>query len=156
MDPVSALGLAANIAQFVQFAGSLLGQGWALYKDGETASHQDVTLVTRDLQTIAQKLAVNHSLAHGGAASWGDEQSLDKLCKRCEELSEELLSIVKSLSVSGPGQKWQSFRQAMRTAGKKSKLETLEKSLNDLRDQMNSHMLLILGYDSLLICIDTS
>jgi len=147
MDPFSALGVAANVAQFVQLAGSILGQGWALYNDGSTATNFDAALVTKDLSIIAKQL---HSRSRLGqiqqSLSEEEQSSFQNLLGRCEDLSRELIVLLHGLSVDAPGRKWQSFYQAMRTLGKKERLEELQKRLDRIRDQMNAHMLFILGY----------
>ena len=114
MDPIAALGIAANVAQFVQFAGALMGQGWALYKDGNITTDLDLALVISDLHDISRQIATSTFPSGNERSLSKEENSLKKLCERSTELSTELLLVLNDLSVGSPGQKWQSLRQAIR------------------------------------------
>ena len=56
MDPLTALGLAANIVQFVDFTSKLLSEAHERYKSGSTADHNDINLLTSDLETLAEDI----------------------------------------------------------------------------------------------------
>jgi hypothetical protein len=56
MDPLSALGLAANILQFVDFTSKLFSAGYNLHKAGSTHLELDLGQVVDDLGDVARHL----------------------------------------------------------------------------------------------------
>jgi hypothetical protein len=143
LDPLIAIGLVANVLQFVQFTGSLLQQTWALYK-GRPPPTFDLEIATRDLNRINTNFKSSSSIK-GQRDLSEDDRSLQELCSRCEQLSVELLSLLQGLQVSSPGRKWESFSKAIQAQRKQSKLEDIKNSLDIVREQMNTHLLMRLG-----------
>lgn len=66
MDPLSAIGLVANVLSFVDFGLKLLGKAREIARSAEGAptNHLDLELVTKDLQSLTGKL-------HDGAPKSG-------------------------------------------------------------------------------------
>lgn len=58
MDPLTALSLAGNIVQFVEFSSKLLKEGHSLYKSrtGALAIHEELKLTMNDLRTLIAKV----------------------------------------------------------------------------------------------------
>ncbi|ORY13816.1 hypothetical protein BCR34DRAFT_456125, partial [Clohesyomyces aquaticus] len=140
MDPLTALGVAANAIQFIQFTGALLEQGWALY-EGREYPATNLDLATNDLNQIVKQLSSTTLSRKNQWSLTSKSKSLEQILSRCETLSATLLSNLNDLRVSRPGQKWESFCKAMKAMKKKSELQAMEKSINTLRDQLNTHLL---------------
>lgn len=58
MDPLTAIGLAGNILQFIDFTAKLLSQADEIRHAGSAASTFDLINVTKDFETLTQKLTV--------------------------------------------------------------------------------------------------
>jgi hypothetical protein len=56
MDPLTAFGLAANILQFIDFAGRLFGLGKEIYRSGESARNLHLGLIVKDLNSLSLNL----------------------------------------------------------------------------------------------------
>jgi hypothetical protein len=88
MDPLSALSLAGNIVQFVDFGLKLLSGAVELYKSpsGTLAAHHELELVTTDLSALVIKL--RQSFDQGGGIRSADQdavtqrRSFEQICAR--------------------------------------------------------------------------
>ncbi|KAJ4246007.1 hypothetical protein NW762_013751 [Fusarium torreyae] len=78
MDPLSALGVAAAVIQFVDFGQRLLSETWHIYRDaaGQDIELRELSIVSRDLAKVAQ--AVRDTIAQQ-EASQGVSQHADTL-----------------------------------------------------------------------------
>ena len=144
LDPFSALGLASNIAQFVDFSSKLISNSYELYKStGHLVETIELKMVANDLSQLTDKLqrSSQNGLTPPGSP---DEEDLKKLAASCKEIADELLAILRDLGVKSPHQKWQSFRQALRTARKKEKIDALERRINLFRQQITMKLVAIL------------
>ncbi|GAP91527.1 putative NACHT nucleoside triphosphatase [Rosellinia necatrix] len=142
MDPLTAVGLASNIIQFVQFTWSLIQTAVEIHPSSTGCSADVLTLdsVYRQLSDFNHELASGHSNAslyldgRGGKSVLG-VPSLQKLSLQCQSDCDKLLSVVNTLKGKGrPGKRWQSFRAALKMAWEKKTIEELESRLN--RTQM--------------------
>ena len=138
LDPFSALGLAGNIVQFVDFASKLFSKSKELYKSssGATKENQELEDATDTLRRLCASLK---KVDQGGSKSAGrlnDEDVLRALANNCHVTANELLSALEDLRTRGPHGKWQSFRQALRTAWKEDKILAMENKLASYRSQL--------------------
>jgi hypothetical protein len=138
LDPFSALGLAGNIVQFVDFASKLFSKSKELYKSasGTTRQNQELEDATDTLRRLCASLK---KVDQGGSKSAGrlnDEGLLRELANNCHATANELLSALEDLRTRGPHGKWQSFRQALRTAWKEDKIVAMENKLTSYRSQL--------------------
>jgi hypothetical protein len=152
MDPLSALGVAASVVQFVDFAGKIVFKARDIYKSsqGSLQENDQTETVTKRLQEMANQLnnAVHQSKAHLAAGGPSNEPlsfavRISDVCKECIEVSKELLSKLGNLKVPKDSQhrRWKSFRQALKSVCSKHEVEALAKRLRCLKDEINSYIL---------------
>lgn len=92
MDPVSALGIAASVVQFLQFGSSLVSKTRQIYSQGAISDHVECESATRRLVDLTKQITNSLTdLGSLGALSL-DSQALQKICEKCVELSNGLLS----------------------------------------------------------------
>jgi hypothetical protein len=105
LDPFSALGVAGNIVQFVDFSSKLFSNSREAYRspNGATVENEELMKATRELQALCVSLA---SVA------------------RMEQ----------NLKAEGPHKRWQSFRQAFRTVWNKEKIRAMENKIASYRN----------------------
>ena len=93
MDALTAIGLVANILQFIDFGIKLVSKGNQAYRssDGTLPENQDLAVVTNDLLLIQTTLTKH--LRPQGLSSYLDEddQALEKLAITSNELVLQLL-----------------------------------------------------------------
>ena len=103
MEPLTALSLASNIIQVVDFSIRLVSKGYKIYKsaDGTLAEYVDAEAVTNSLHILNGRLqrSVKDSIRNGPLSE--DEQSLMNLCANCERVANELLARFDRVKVTG-------------------------------------------------------
>lgn len=113
MDGFSALGLAANLVAFVEFAWTLLTESVQVYRSAEG----DILA----LQRIAQEIRdFNNSLA----PAHGLTPKTEAIAKAASNLCDELLDPVEKL-LAGERKPWRSFVVALRTIWSRDKLNNM-------------------------------
>ena len=147
MDPFSALSLAGNIIQFVDFGIRLLSEAHEIYQSssGSAAGILEIESVYQDLSNLTARLNVSAISPSKPSGISLEEKALVELAGSCKRLADELLATIKDLKVDdGPYRKWRSFHQGLRTLWKKEKLDAIQKRLDNFRKQLSLHLLAIL------------
>lgn len=154
LDPLTALSLACNVVQFVDYGIKLVSEGAELYKAGSIANHDELELVINDLTRLTKDLAATQSgwstSATAKRALSNDETALRGLAASCKEIGEELLTLLDSLKVRKSGKVLedgiQSFRIALRSARKKGQIQNVENRLKRIQEQLSIRILALLKY----------
>ena len=150
LDPFTAIGLAGNIFQFVDYCTGLINSSYEIYNSNDGNSKHNA-----HVEKIAIRvLELNRSL---GAPKLNPvrkyERELQVLREECGQDAQDLLNLIESLRAK-KNDKWSSFRQAMRSPWQKDKVSTLEKRLSDHRSTISSYIVEIMRYRSLLCHLD--
>lgn len=133
LDPLSALSLAAAILQFVDFSSKILVTGYETYCSAAGATQEQV-----DLQELTHNLyRLQDQLATPVKQQTPDQEFLENVAKRSSYLAGDFLILLEDLKVEGQGllRTWDAFRQACRSARKKSEIQRLERLLDSISGQ---------------------
>jgi hypothetical protein len=153
LDPVSALGIAGNVLQFVDFASKVVSKGTQYYKslDGALVENTELSAVADNLSKLSRRLETSMPLEASmlGIRRHGEsdpqyspaEQGLWEANKECYRISVELVETLDKLKISDSHRKWQSFWQALRSSWSEEHIETLSKRLTQAREQLMTHLL---------------
>ncbi|XMA20696.1 hypothetical protein WAI453_013487 [Rhynchosporium graminicola] len=165
MDPLTALSLASNVIQLIDFSSRIVSNCRGIYKsvDGALPEHQELELVTEDVLRLSKKLRNQRSEKPGtfglepgkSRREFSDEHSrtLEQeiahkaLSDMCISVSEELLLRLAKHKFTGgsSGQrKWKSFREALETVWSKKDLDALASRLDQLKTEISLHILVTL------------
>ncbi|OAG42303.1 hypothetical protein AYO21_03471 [Fonsecaea monophora] len=142
LDPLSAIGLAANIVQFIDFSRRLISDAKEIYH-----STNGVTTENVELQDVAESLSrlsstLLNPLDQSQAAVSQTEAEIVKIAAASRVVGDELLAAIQSLTAGdGSHKKWRSFLQALKTLWKKDKIAKLRKRLEDARSNLSVHVL---------------
>jgi hypothetical protein len=139
MEALVAIGLAANIVQFIHFASQVVTEARETYRSGVggSAKHLDLETVAEDLRTVIAPLQTSVLDSVGVAG----DVAFRKLLVSCNEVANELRTATKELKVKeGPHRKWRRFSKALLSVWKKEKISAFHKSLSVLRDQIQFHI----------------
>lgn len=149
MDPLTAVGLAGNLIQFVEFGSKLVVGGLDLYKsqDGALPANSELQLITEDLTGICATLMRPRNLMEERQMPEA-ELGLQKLSRSCVKLENEFLSVLESLKVKGRKRKWENVHQALSTTWRVKDVERYRIRLESYRSQIACHLLSILRYFS--------
>lgn len=147
MEPLSALsavGLAANVAQLLDLSLKLVSKTKTIREDGRLPEHRSIDAVTVDLQKVNS--SVHQHLAKPSEAEYLDEddQALFNLCRESNRIANILVQKLRQIQSLGGSSKFKSFRQALATVLQKDDLDKYRECLQEYRAQMNSRLLVSL------------
>ena len=143
-------GLAANIAQFVNFTTQLISKSKEIYNSADGVSNEISTLqwTYRQLQDLGQKLetssprdpAPNH--VPGTDSEYAKRVSaISDLSRCCKDDCNRLLEVLRELTENGKtNSRWQSFRSALKTIWKAKEIASLERRLHNIQTSLTLEM----------------
>jgi hypothetical protein len=143
MDPISALGLASNVVQFVEFGISLFTGAQTIYQSASAMGEENRILycITADLQRLSDSIIISNDA----------NKDLQDLAEECKCMCGEFLQQLKKLSVQGTKTKWKSFKAVLREAWSRDKVDKTSKRLGEMRHQLNIHVQHLIRYVSLSV-----
>lgn len=145
LDPMSALSLAGNIVQFVDFSSKIVSKGRRIYlsANGALPKNLELEVVANDLARLAQGLSKESNDTARAPNLSEDERALQTMSEECSKIAEELLVRLEKLKVKSDAKQrgWKSLRQALKSVWGKEELDDLSKRLSLFRDQLQFHIL---------------
>lgn len=132
MDPLSALGIAGNVIQFVDFATKLFKEGREVYRSGTAASQE-----ARSLSNIAKELStLSNSFTTDDLKSLG----LREVASQCSLVARDLLAAVDKLTVTKEKRLWVSFVVALRSVLNERDIQKLWQKVTDIQLRLGLQM----------------
>ncbi|KAH7145540.1 hypothetical protein B0J13DRAFT_607193 [Dactylonectria estremocensis] len=143
MDPISALSLASNIVQFIDFSSKLIKTAAEVRRSasGATGELDDVAAMGENLQLLLRGLRTPRV----PASAPEDAQRLAALASKCGSVCMELETLVKKIKRKGSTSGAGGFRVAWRVMNQSGKLTSLEKRLDSYRSQILSHIVVMMS-----------
>jgi ribosomal protein L21 len=138
MDGLSALTVAASVAQSIEFGLDLVTKSKEIYKSANGASIKDeeTEAATKRLVQLSDRLktSANDQNTTSGNLS-PEDQALQTVCDQCIVVSDELLQKLNKLKVHDQGKlrRYKSFRQAIKSVCSKSAVDEMATRLRELR-----------------------
>ncbi|PVH78540.1 hypothetical protein DL98DRAFT_550080 [Cadophora sp. DSE1049] len=148
MDPITALGIAANVAQFLDFGSRLVSLTKEVAGEGVTVDVAHLSIITSDLVDINISIQRELQPASTNPANKPipEEEALYDLAKQCNEVAMKLIACLQSVTSQGNSNRiWQSVWQALRTIWNKDELDGLARKLVEYREQLSLRILLLLN-----------
>lgn len=144
LEPLTAIGLAGTLIQFVDFSSKIVSKAGETYAsaDGALPENQDAETVAQSLQVLDAKIRAG--LATGSGTK--SEETLKELCRECDSVAQELLKALEILKFFDRKTRWKSMRQALKSVSSKEKIDGISKRLESLRDQLNLSFIVKLGF----------
>ncbi|KAK7893787.1 hypothetical protein LTR67_006488 [Exophiala xenobiotica] len=136
MDPLSAIGLAGNILQFVDFASTLVGQGVEIYRSavGATAVHTDLRTSIERLDALSKPFRKRVAVPRNE-----DEAQIVKTAVACNQIARDLATALDKLAAT-PHSRSSSVWKALQSVWEQPKIEETVKKLNMCKNDL--HLLL--------------
>jgi hypothetical protein len=143
IDPLTALGLAGNIVQFIDFTLTLVS-GTRKIRDSVagTGSHADQLQVIAD-QLRHRKSDLAEFSARSSASSHVDSE-LARVATDSETLADELISVVSTIKAKKPGKVWDSFKAALKEIWKEDQIQHILQRVIALQTVLNGRILYLL------------
>jgi hypothetical protein len=134
MEPLSALSLAAAIAQFVDFGLKITGNAREIYGSlsGATEENQHLEAATRMTRHLTEKL-VPSSLGH----LTEEETMLNDLVTECRSLSAELLNLLNKIKPKDPKSKRQATVSSFKSRFYDKDKVRLQRRLDECQVQLD-------------------
>lgn len=139
LEALTAIGLAGNITQFIDFTSKLFDTATKIYlsHEGSARDSRNLEDITQNLQHICADLSKSSQDVQGrGLVTQTIRAPLAKLATDCEAAAHELLSVLNHLRVKKPGSKWSSFKAALATIWKERQVNAMEKRLEAYRSHL--------------------
>ena len=146
MDPFTAVSLASNVIQFVDFSCRLVSKGQQIYKsaNGVLVEYLETENVAKDLNILSNNLRRSFDAGPFDDPLDDADRSLLDLYEKCEDLAGELQIKVNKLKVSGKHRKWKSTRQALKSVSGQDGIEQIASRLAIYRDEINLNITVLL------------
>ena len=134
MDPLSAIGLAGNILQFVDFASTLLGQGVEIYRSavGATAVHTDLRASIERLDALSKPFRRLVVIPRDE-----DEAQIVKTAVACNTIGRDLANALDKLAAT-PHSRSSGVWKALQSVWEQPKVEETVKKLNMCKNDLQS------------------
>jgi hypothetical protein len=131
-EAFATLSIAANIAQFLDYARQLISHSKEIYSSlsGSLDEHQALKLIIADIKNLAQESQPASSIQPLDA----DKLGFRKLAAECEPLADKLLGILEDLEVPNDARfrRVQAVRQTIRGVAKKKDIQDLQRRIADI------------------------
>lgn len=140
LDPLTALSLAGNLIQFIDFSSKLVTKGREIYRSADGASREnlEIEVVTADFSKVVQTLMKHpgSGTVASAANTSATELELRQICEMCKSTATELLSKLQEVKVTGKHRGWKSFRQALKSVLTKDAVDDIARRLAMFRHQL--------------------
>lgn len=144
------IGLAANVAQFLEYGLRVVAVGKEAYdsKQGTTKAIREIEFVVEDIQSQSADILQEGSawqLATTRANS--DELAIQKYAKQCVDISKELTDLLRKLTVRDEAQfrALESGRVALRVLRKQKEVHSLKITLEELDKKLRERLARLLN-----------
>lgn len=144
MDPFTALGVAADICQFLDYGYKLVPGAFELYgsMDGTLSANRILEIIAMDLAKLCTELEQASLESNKGLTD--SEAALLPLARDCRVMGQELLFVLEDLKLKSRHNKLESAWIAFRSRCKASQLKGYERALGLYRSEMATRLLKIL------------
>lgn len=144
-DSPTALGLAGNVVQFVDFGSKLVSEAQDVYHStsGNSTRNAALPASAESFRRLSTRLA--ESAASTAPFQSKDQADLARFAESCRKTVEELIGILEGLAVSS-NQTWKQNQQASKAALKKTKLDEIATRMDRLRSEMSVRLMQMLRY----------
>ncbi|KAI0403772.1 hypothetical protein F4802DRAFT_607882 [Xylaria palmicola] len=141
MEALAAVGLAANVLQFVDFTQSLITGTIELHSSLKSARAEHLVLedITQQLKQFAQRLLVPEAYEEENLSE--DDLALKNLATQCIKISNELLSALHGLKVKSGSNILESFYRSLKGEWKKDEIKYLQLKLDRINQHITSRLL---------------
>ena len=144
MDPISAVSLASNVVQLLDFSLKIVSKASDIYHSAQGTEIRNVDLgnVTENLISLNRR-AQNRARKVCAYAISEDEQALGALTEACNQIGETLVAALQKARIQGAHRGWKSMRQALKSVLGRDRIQELFDRLKQYREQIVVVLLVI-------------
>ena len=141
LDPMSALGLACNIIQIVDFSLKAVTKFRELYKDGASSEDRELEDMTVRLKGLRANLVTVDRTIGQSRPVFVDDQDLQALADECCKTADKLTTELDTLKTSGPHKRRQAVQKFYRSICRKSVVEKIQRKLDSYQKVLDTRIL---------------
>jgi hypothetical protein len=144
LDPITAIGLASAIVQFVDFSTKLFHDAEEIYVSSAhtTKDNERLEAVVRNMKNQYLTLSAQNPSRQSKA-----ERALCEIATECNSLSTEILKILQKVKPEKPNSFRSSFSAAFKSKTHSGKIAHLKENLNSYQGQLASTLSLVTRFD---------
>jgi hypothetical protein len=144
MDPFTALGVASNVIQIVEFSSRLISRTREIYhsRDGQLQDHVILDDAATNLSALVTELR-SIEVPKPKEQTAADRQ-LIQLRQDCRTIARELHDQLERVRAQGGHQKWQSVYQAIKSVYSENRIAAIQSRLDNIRKQLDTVLLVTL------------
>ena len=148
MDPLTALSLACNVIQVIDFSAKIVTKCKELYKDGASAKNKDIESMAKYLANISTDLKIPETSLSADSAQQEcqEDEQLLKLAQQCSETANELICELQKLAIQGTRRKRDAVLKAVKETWNETIIESIENRLQQHRKTLDTLILIDLRY----------
>lgn len=142
MDPITAIGLASNIIDFISFSWDIVNGAAEIYRsaNGALTENDRIGTIIGDLNRIAEDLGKGKSIQGQTKA----EQAVKELAEDCKDDSEAILKLLEKLKIQGRRTVWKSVKAKFKSLMSADEMDALKGRLQEYRSEITTNLVLIL------------
>jgi molecular chaperone GrpE (heat shock protein) len=142
LDPLTAISLAGNVAQFVDFSSKIVSRTRELTKSSHRATQEayNAEILVRDLVRVTEKVKDGARAARASSPA-EEDKALEDLCDGCIILSERMIKRLEKLKLEEGAGKRRAFLHALKSVWSQKELESEESQLATYRSQLEFRVL---------------
>lgn len=146
LEPFTALSLAGNVVQFVQFGCTLAAKAHEIHSSNSGTSEENLemeSVTSRLLETVHE---IDNHLASLGPSIFPDSISkssrrLLEIADACKMIAEDILRRLEAMKTHHPSSIWTNVRQALKIMWTKDELDALMKRLKAYISELDTAIL---------------
>lgn len=133
-EAVAALGVAANVLQFLDYGSRFVSQAWRIHKTGSDGLDgiPNLQLMTKQLQEVLGDLQKHQAT---------DNPELLQLSEECSRVARRLIESIDCIGIPQGGRKRDALKTAFKMAWKREEIQQLQRELDGFRQQLSLHLL---------------
>ncbi|KAL8835402.1 MAG: hypothetical protein Q9170_003330 [Blastenia crenularia] len=143
LDPLTAIALAGNVVQFVQFGCTLVANTHEIYKSPSGALEQDLeteAVTNRILESIEELDDGREKASYGKKTS--SERRLVEIAEACTEIAKDIVQRLEKLKLRESNSVWASISKALKAVWSREELNTLTKRLKAYISELETTILI--------------
>ena len=142
LEALAAVGLASNIAQFIDFSCKILETSKAVHRssDGRPQAHEDVIVIAQHLRSLCAGLVKSRDTPRVGFTNTHQENALYALAERCEKEASDVLIAIDKLKAKNPQSLRSSFHAGLRTIWSMEEIDAMTERLKQYRSEIIVHL----------------
>lgn len=146
MDPLTALGLASNVIQLVDFSLKTLTKFRELCNDGVSTENKELEDMAVCLKVFRNHLTAADPTTGRSKDLFDDDRDLQALAVKCCETADELTAELDTLKSSNSRRKLEAIKKTYRTIRRKSIVEKMQRKLDGYRQILETRTLINLRF----------